>query len=47
MTRIERLGDDFHVVFPLWGPVGGVIKIFDYLHHTLGIGFDRCVILCG
>jgi len=23
--------------------VGGVIKIFDYLHHTLGIGFDRAI----
>ncbi len=34
---------EFHVVFPLWGPVGGVIKIFDYLHHTIGIGFPRAV----
>ncbi|MGI9608341.1 MAG: glycosyltransferase [Acidimicrobiales bacterium] len=41
MTR--RIGDEFHVVFPLWGPVGGVIKIFDYLHHTLQIGFDRAI----
>ena len=36
-------GEEFHVVFPLWGPVGGVIKIFDYLHHTVDIGFDRAV----
>ena len=34
---------EFHVVFPLWGPVGGVIKLLDYLHHSLGIGFGRAV----
>lgn len=36
-------GSEFHVVFPLWGPVGGVIKILDYLHHTVDIGFERAV----
>lgn len=43
MTTATTIGEEFHVVFPLWGPVGGVIKIFDYLHHTLDIGFDRAV----
>lgn len=35
--------ETFHVVFPLWAPVGGVIKILDYLHHTLDAGFSRAV----
>ncbi len=35
--------ETFHIVFPLWAPVGGVIKILDYLHHTLDIGFGKAV----
>ncbi len=35
--------DTFHIVFPLWAPVGGVIKILDYLHHTLEAGFARAI----
>lgn len=38
-----RAAPPFHVIFPLWGPVGGVIKIMDYLHHALDSGFDRVV----
>lgn len=43
MNTDHQLGDQFHVVFPLWAPVGGVIKILDYLHHTVGIGFGRAI----
>ncbi|MBT8208817.1 MAG: hypothetical protein HKN94_05380 [Acidimicrobiales bacterium] len=37
------IAPEFHVVFPLWGPVGGVVKILDYLHHTVDVGFERAV----
>ena len=40
---MNRLGQTFHVVFPLWAPVGGVIKILDYLHHTVECGFETAV----
>lgn len=43
MSDSSKIGSTFHVVFPLWGPVGGVIKILDYLHHTLESGFERAI----
>jgi hypothetical protein len=37
---VNRAGSNIHFVTPTYKPVGGVVKIFDYVSHSLAMGMS-------